>query len=267
MAQLTISDELAQRFERYLQQSDKNLEETLELVLSGLSLANPALLSILTHDLRTPLASIMTSSDIIRTHNHILTEQQRQEHLVTIQMQVAVANDMIDNLVVIQKYELNTLLFEPRLSNPGDLCRSVIDEINLRTYHSHHLTLEVDAGANHGFFDHKLLRLALIQVLTNAVRYSPEQSAIMIRCTSDEDHTLIEVTDEGMGIPESEVQQVTELFYRASNSQRIPGKGLGLAVVQRIMALHNGSLAVSSQQGQGTTVTMKIPRPYESPAF
>ena len=267
MTQITLSDDLAQRLEHYLQQSSQSLEDTFDVLLSGISLANPALLSIFTHDMRTPLASIMTSSDIIKTHHHLLSETQQQEHLTTIQMQVNVINDMIDNLVILQKYDVGTLLFEPRLGDVSDLCQTMINEINLRTYTSHNITFDADGGTSRGIFDPKLLRLALIQVLTNAVRYSPENSTIQVRCMNLPEQVLVNIIDEGMGIPAKEQEQVSKLFYRASNSQRIPGKGLGLAVVQRIMTLHDGDMTIESHINQGTTIGLAIPKPYEATAF
>ena len=96
-------------------------------------------------------------------------------------------------------------------------------------------------------------------LLTNAIKYSPQESEIKFTIWAEKDHTRFQVSDQGIGIPLTDQQHLFESFHRGQNVETIVGTGLGLAVVKQCLALHGGAIEVESQVGVGTTFTVDIP--------
>ena len=109
--------------------------------------------------------------------------------------------------------------------------------------------------------DEHALRLAVHNLLDNAIKYSASESPIRVRVTSNERHVAIGVSDEGPGIPAAEQQAIFGKFVRGRTAidTNVPGTGIGLAIVQRIVAAHDGEISLSSTPGRGSTFTMRFP--------
>lgn len=107
--------------------------------------------------------------------------------------------------------------------------------------------------------DPALLRQILINLLTNAIKYSPADRSVWLTAEINAGAIVLQVQDQGMGIPPEEQSHLFELFYRCSNVQSIRGSGLGLAVVKTCVNAYNGQIQITSQPGQGTTVTITLP--------
>jgi signal transduction histidine kinase len=154
---------------------------------------------------------------------------------------------------------------------PGDLL-SVLNRAVEEIQHSargHVITLE-GAAALEGFWDAERLERVFANILTNAVKYSPEGGPVDVSVQTRGDPVAwvtIRVTDRGIGIPPEELSRVFERFYRASNvSERIPGTGIGLAGAKQIVERHGGSIELFSGEGQGTTVSVTLPVLVEEPS-
>ena len=107
--------------------------------------------------------------------------------------------------------------------------------------------------------DRDLLVVLFSNLMDNAFKFTPAGGRVAVRATEDSRQALIEVADNGLGIPAADLDHVYEELYRADNAREIPGSGLGLALAQRIVALHHGAIAVRSRQGQGTVVSVRLP--------
>lgn len=124
-------------------------------------------------------------------------------------------------------------------------------------HHRFHLEIETPVPtirADRDFLEHIFLNL-----LTNALKYSPENTTITIAVSSDESAWHFSVRDEGIGIPEEDIKDLFEPFQRASNVGSVKGTGLGLAIVKQYIELHGGTIEVQSTEGKGTTVTVQLP--------
>lgn len=108
--------------------------------------------------------------------------------------------------------------------------------------------------------DEDLLYLALRNVLANAVKFTQPDEAIQVRAYEDTNHIVVEIADEGSGIPDHELPHVTEELYRGKGARGLPGSGLGLALVNAIVEQHGGQLTIRSREGQGTIVSLRLPR-------
>lgn len=107
--------------------------------------------------------------------------------------------------------------------------------------------------------DAALLKVALLNLVANACRFSPPQELVTVEASLGTEHLTITVSDRGIGIPADEISRVTEKYYRASNSRTLPGSGLGLAIVERVARLHEGQIALTSHEGAGTTARLVLP--------
>jgi signal transduction histidine kinase len=107
--------------------------------------------------------------------------------------------------------------------------------------------------------DAALLRHILGNLLSNAVKYSPAGSPVELTLRQEEDVAVIVIQDHGIGIPEADQARLYEAFHRASNVGETPGTGLGLLLVKRCVELHHGSIHMQSQEGTGTTFTVRLP--------
>ena len=105
----------------------------------------------------------------------------------------------------------------------------------------------------------KLLKNILYNLITNAIKYSPEEKNIDIRVNVEESIFEIEIQDQGIGIPEDEQAQLFERFFRAKNATNIQGTGLGLSIVKKYVELLKGSIAFTSEYGKGSIFRLTIP--------
>ena len=130
------------------------------------------------------------------------------------------------------------------MQQPGSLCE---------------LRLDYAAETGQGLYDEKLLRHIFSNLLSNAVKYSPLGGLVLFRVRTEQDMVVLEVEDEGIGIPEDELPHLFESFHRASNVGTIQGTGLGLAIVRNAVDIHGGTIDVRSSAGSGTTFTVRLP--------
>lgn len=139
-------------------------------------------------------------------------------------------------------------------------CRDLFCQWALPDQPTYHLTVVV-WGRDPGLveIDQAQFRQMLSELLTNAIRYSPQGGTILLQLTYEPDQVLLQLRDEGIGIPAAEVNRVVDRFYRASNAAFLPGNGEGLALVQQIVAQQQGRLEINSMVNQGTTVTVTLP--------
>lgn len=107
--------------------------------------------------------------------------------------------------------------------------------------------------------DPVLIEQALAIVLSNAVKYSPTGGPITIRSLRHRGQVVIEVADQGLGVPEADLPYLTQPFFRARNVKHLPGSGLGLSLVSHILKLHGGSVQITSREGNGTTLRLVLP--------
>mgnify|MGYP001224361037 CR=1 FL=1 len=122
---------------------------------------------------------------------------------------------------------------------------------------------QIDAGSEPITLqaDRSKLQQALLNVLSNAYKYSPEGGEVRIVCATDPDgrQVAVSIIDRGQGMTPEQCARVFERFYRADTSGHIPGTGLGMSIVQEIVGIHGGQVEVVSAPGEGTTVTMRLP--------
>ncbi|MDT8989258.1 PAS domain S-box protein [Curvibacter sp. APW13] len=216
--------------------------------------------SMTSHEFRTPLATILSSVELIKFYGDRLPPSELAEVLQTIENGVHRMTRMLDRVLMLGKADAHMLEFEPRDMDLLALCHTLVDEALAQQPDTRCTLVKDFAMQTHcGRYDDKLLRHIFSNLLSNAIKYSPDGGEVRF-CVGQRDGQLcLEVSDQGIGIPAEEIGHLFESFHRASNVGNIPGTGLGLAIVKNSVELHGGTLQVRSAPGAGTCFTVLLP--------
>jgi PAS domain S-box-containing protein len=215
--------------------------------------------SMTSHEFRTPLATILSSAELIKYYADRMPEAEKLEVLHSIESGVHRMTRMLDRMLLIGKADAQMLEFTPQELELKPLCEHCIEDA--RRQHPEAgaaIVLQYEARPAPGAFDEKLLRHIFGNLLSNAVKYSPDGGQVQFRISEDGAHTIFEVIDQGIGIPEQEMAHLFESFHRASNVGRIQGTGLGLAIVKKAVERHGGKVEVTSALGEGAHFTVTL---------
>ncbi|MDB5850463.1 MAG: hypothetical protein JWP29_4215 [Rhodoferax sp.] len=215
--------------------------------------------SMTSHEFRTPLATILSSAELIKYYADRMPESEKLEVLHSIEAGVHRMTRMLDRMLLIGKADAQMLEFVPLEIDLRVLCERCIEEA--RRQHAeagNTIVLHYAARRTPGAFDEKLLRHIFGNLLSNAVKYSPDGGEVQFRISEDGAHTIFEVIDQGIGIPAQEIPHLFESFQRASNVGRIQGTGLGLAIVKKAVERHGGKVEVQSALGAGAHFTVTL---------
>lgn len=221
--------------------------------------------SMTSHEFRTPLATILSSAELIEHYGERLPAEERAELLTAIQQAVRRMTRMLDDVLVIGKAEADRLAFNPAPLEVRALCLSAIEE-TVRAVPGGapadpaRVRFEMPAGAVVARVDEKLLRFILGNLLSNSLKYSPDGAAVTLAVHATADQLVLRVADTGIGIPPEDLPRLFEPFHRARNVGTLPGTGLGLAIVRKAVDLHGGRIEVTSTPGAGSEFTVTLPR-------
>ena len=216
-------------------------------------------ISALSHDVRTPLAVIGTSKDLLKLHFDKQSEQQRRDKLDLIGKQLRYVDDLLEEVTSIVKSGLDTPEYKPTLVNLEILCKVTLNEIQSISGFQHDLTFTTDGNIKTVQVDEILVSRILLNLLSNAVKYSPRGGKIHLKLKGQNGWIMIHVIDQGVGIDPQDLTQIFEPFFRADAVKSIPGTGLGLNIVKECIERHNGRISVESNIGKGTTFIVELP--------
>ncbi len=219
------------------------------------------LISTISHEFRTPLSVITLSAKLLK---HSGSRQEGGDrYFQNISDSVHRMQQMLDNAITLSQAKADTIPFEPRPLLLTEFCQMVVSSWKLPAESSHQLMFQVQGTAPAQVsVDSALLQQILTQLISNAIRYSPKGGIVLVELVYASGIAILRVHDQGIGIPLADQGRVFDHFYRASNASTIPGTpgaGLGLAVVKWAVDLHRGSIAIESEEGKGTTVSVSLP--------
>ncbi len=212
------------------------------------------------HEFRTPLAMIATSSDLLKNYSERMSEVQRAERIDRIQTEIAHLTAMLDDLLNISKaQEVGPDSLQAKPFDLGALFDETVNDMRSGLGMRHIFEVVRDEGPFDFVGDRKLLRRALVNLISNALKYSEPGTRIGVQLVHQNDAVEITVEDSGIGIPEADQQQLFEPFHRGGNVANITGTGLGLAIVKQVVDLHSGAILVESAEQRGSCFTITLP--------
>ena len=211
--------------------------------------------SMASHELRTPLSTILLSAESLRQDvTPLVAAQPKVERILVTAQHMG---QQIADLLTLTRAEAGKLEFHPVLLDAVQFCQQVIDEVQPQV--SQPIGFSHPAEPIKAFWDRRLGRSMLTNLLLNAANYSPSDRPISVTLSSDGQGATLTVQDAGRGIPAADLASIREAFQRGSNVGDRPGSGLGLAIVHTVVTQHRGSWQIASTEGQGTTVTVQLP--------
>ncbi len=216
-------------------------------------------ISMTSHEFRTPLTTILGSSELLEHYSHKLTEEKKLNHLHRIQTTVKHLAHLLDDVLLIGKADAGRVDVNPEPINLEQFCHTLVEELQLSASTQHTLTFVSQAQCTDACMDEKLLRHILSNLLSNAIKYSPAGGTVHFALACQNREAIFQIRDEGIGIPPEDLKQLFESFHRATNVGNIAGTGLGLAIVKKSVDLQGGKIEVNSQVGVGTAFTVTLP--------
>jgi two-component system, OmpR family, sensor histidine kinase KdpD len=227
-----------------------------------------ALLTSISHDLKTPLASVLGAASTMRDLAGGLSDQQKHDLLATVIDESERLNRFIANLLDMTKLESGAIVPNTALHDIGEIVGSALRRAG-KILARHKVSLELEAELPMLELDAVLFEQVLFNLLDNAAKYSPADTTISIRSWREKNQVSLQVADEGEGIPPDELESVFDKFYRAQKGDHVrPGTGLGLAISRGfIEAMHGRIFAANRTDRSGAVLTIRLPIPAAAQAL
>jgi two-component system, OmpR family, sensor histidine kinase KdpD len=219
-----------------------------------------ALLSSISHDLRTPLASIIGSASSLLAYGTTYDEPTRKDLLLTIQEEAERLNRFVGNLLDITRLESGKLELNRAWAEIQDVIGSAIARLK-NALGDRRVTVEIEPHLPLLRLDFVLMEQVFVNLLDNAVKYSPSGTLVTVRARRSKEHLTVSVADEGVGVAPAELERIFEKFHRVRAADRqVAGTGLGLSICRGIVEAHGGTvLAAVPSSGKGLIVTIRLP--------
>jgi len=237
-----------------LYEREKALRQELEVEMAKRTEFTRALV----HELRTPLTPVMASSEIMVD---LLEDEPWLSMAKNINRGACNLNRRIDELLDLARGEIGMLRLQPKQIHPIELLREVIADMTpTASSHGQSLLLDLPSSLPRVWADEVRLRQVILNLLSNACKFTPEGGSITVRAKGDNGNLLVEVKDTGPGLTDKEQQRLFQPYYRIETDRdRLSGLGLGLALSKTLVELHKGQIWVESKRGEGSTFTFSLP--------
>jgi signal transduction histidine kinase len=214
--------------------------------------------SMASHEFRTPLSAVLSSASLLSKYQKEDEQEKRDKHIIRIKESVKHLNDILEDFLSLGRLDEGRIAADPAEFDLKGLINEVLSDLKLIMKPAQHFQLNY-TGKEFVFADKRLLKNILINVLSNAIKFSGEAMPINIDVKSEGNETEIEVSDKGIGISEEDQKHLFSSFFRATNASNIQGTGLGLHIVKRYIDLMNGRVNLQSRLDEGTIVIIIFP--------
>ncbi len=227
-----------------------------------------ALLTSISHDLKTPLASVLGAASTMRDLAGALSDTEKRDLIATVIDESERLNRFIANLLDMTKLESGAIVPNTALHDLGEIVGSALRRAS-KILNRHKIELALAADLPMLQLDAVLFEQVLFNLLDNAAKYAPPETTIAIRGRRDGGHVVLEIADEGAGIPTDELESVFDKFYRVQKGDHVrPGTGLGLAISRGFVEAMRGTISAANRGDRsGAVLTIRLPVPAESRAL
>ncbi len=205
------------------------------------------------HEMRTPLTALRGYLDLMRRRGGYSAR-----HMEIVAEQAKRLNRLLNDTLEVSRLEARRLELRPREMDLRDLLRRCVEEAR-ETGGGHPIRLELPDRPLVGIWDPDRVEQIVQNLLTNALKYSPEGGEVAVRAVDRGDHAEVTVTDRGIGVPQADLPHLFDPFYRATNARSAGGMGLGLYISKGLVEAHGGTMGVRSTLGEGSMFTFTLP--------
>lgn len=213
------------------------------------------------HELKTPLTSIKSYAETILDGMVDDPEMQRQ-FLSVINSEADRMTRLVKDLLQLSNFDCNKIVMTMGEHDYVNLVNSALLKLDVTANNKKQvINPKIELSRLIGHFDHDRIEQVVLNILSNAIKYTPEYGEISVSVSETDEHAIITIEDNGMGIPDEDLERIFERFYRVdkARSREMGGTGLGLSIAKEIVELHNGKLEVASQVDKGTAVKIMLP--------
>ena len=246
------------RIEQRVRERIRYLSETLEKE-KKLNLMKSRFVSLASHEFRTPVSGILSSATLLSKYITAEDQPKRDKHIKNIVTCVNILIDMLNQFLSVGKIAEGKFNTKYSDFNIKDFVERVMMEMQAIAATGQQFSFQHE-GPENVHLDSILLRHILINLISNAIKFSPDNSIIEITSHNFDDKLVLSVKDTGLGIPEEDREHLFNLFFRAANVSNIQGTGLGLYIVARYTEVMNGKVEYETQLDKGTEFTISFPQ-------
>lgn len=222
-----------------------------------LNLMKSQFVTVASHEFRTPLATILSSTSLISKYTTTADNEKREKHIQRIKATVNNLTEILNDFLSIGKLEEGKVKCIPVLLDLKAFWEGLIEEMKELCKPGQTIRLKYD-GKSEAWLDKQLLRNVLFNLLSNAIKYSGEGSQILVQTSCSEEQVKIDIHDQGIGISQVDQPYIFDRFFRASNAGAAQGTGLGLNIVKGYVELMDGAVSLTSTLGRGTTFHVSL---------
>lgn len=217
------------------------------------------LITMASHEFRTPLTTILSSVFLMERYSGVDLEREKRAHLNKIKRAVDTLNALLNEFISLGKLDEGKVKVVSSEVDIKTFLEDLIADMEPHRKNNQSIHFQYTGEEREIVMDKKLLQGIVLNLVGNAIKYSPENAPITITASVMEKNMILQVLDQGIGIPEEEQHHIFERFYRANNANNIEGSGLGLNIVQKYVHLLNGTIEFESEVNKGTTFTVILP--------
>ena len=264
------TEELAKTVDR-LKETNENLKVEVSERIKAENEANIALskekelnelktrfVSMASHEFRTPLSTILSSASLIAKYNTMETEEKRHKHINRIKGNVSELTNILNDFLSLDKLDEGKMSVSIHAVDIVQILKGVISELNTVAKSGQRVVFNSTTASHIVESDQQIIKQVMSNLISNAIKYSPEGKNIIVDFDTHQDGLTIQVIDQGIGIPEGDQKHLFKKFFRAHNSSHIQGTGLGLNIVQKYLELIGGEISFTSIEGKGSTFIVNI---------
>jgi PAS domain S-box-containing protein len=250
--------QLNAELEEKVKERTRSLAEALEKEME-LNELKSRFVSMASHEFRTPLSTILSSLYLIEKYDTTEDQPRREKHIRRSISSVNLLTDILNDFLSVGRIEEGKIQVRPSDFDIVAYMTELTNELTDLLKNGQSLACE-HTGDPEVTLDPSLLKHIMTNLISNAIKFSPEGSIIRITTSHDKEALILTVQDSGMGIPEADQEHLFGRFFRASNVSAIQGTGLGLHIVSKYVELMNGNITFQSKEGVGTTFTIRFPQ-------
>jgi len=255
---ITERKNYTEQLENTVEERTQQLREALQAE-KKLNELKTKFLSLVSHEFKTPLTSILTSTSLLSKYREAEQQEKRDKHISTIKSKVKYLDNILTDFLSIERLDLGKVNYKVTPFPLSKLINEVVYDSNTLLKEGQHIQYPENIDGLVVEFDEKILGLALSNLVHNAIKYSPEHTDIELKVEQESEQLKINVIDHGCGIPPEDRPFIFDRYFRATNVLTVQGTGIGLNTVRQHMHNLNANVTFKSELGSGSTFTLYIP--------